>query len=888
MNLKTLIRKRAAAMWLVPPCPPCWAAPVVGSLLLVVAPVVFGASSERAEQLAWSWTKAEQSGLDFLAMQVKRGSDGYWTHKANHYTARSNLSAGLTAEVGRYVERMIEVIPRVFGYPVLTGKQELQVTVHKTAADFTAAGGQRGERTFHKVGQGASGSGSAEVHICALEAELLDPANVLPSSVNLRELQRAAVLALLELAAAGRELPVFMQEGCAAYFESWDLREQVPKRVSRLSANARPERIKALQQAVHEDHNFCPDLLAIYAESTNSFFKGNATLKLAWAESLVDFLLSSGQRCPLLPTLLHSSSWSAKQGGDAAWLAPMKTLAGVEGGWHEHLCQVVSEALYVQKIDIPVDATPARIPSVTKLDRYGTDPLVAVCPGLKDAYDIGWYAGNSQSIRVLMCNPDNSKAGEIEPEFLKGSGSLLGFSRIPGKDLYVAGHSKDNASGNRNCEYWVGGFNGSGKQLFDTLIFGEKNSEEMHSKGYPGVAASARIIYNESAGNFGVYVGHTMKWPDNVRHQAGYFSLLTPAGKNSTVSGWYVSHNFDQRLVVNQGDFYMLAHGDAYPRALVFSKWSGAGKKAFELNYHDIPGEHGDNSTYCQTGGLVVTDKKNSAVVFASANERKSHDVCVVLIDATGKELRRRWLTEYAPGTNGSFPRIATYGKRLLLVAWEEFSGEGPRMQYVILDDSLEKAGQPGSVAEAHVSSCYDMVNLSGGSIVWAVPGIGDVMRVYRIDLQAQMYAQLREGLAKATAQVAAVRRVPKKGVAEKLDEALLKKLVTLSQEKKLPQSGMRLSKSKALIKLVAAEDSGALEFEAGGARATFAFGELSMADKAMIASLLVVQERDNQALCGVTGFYMDCSGQSTTARMYYARAGRSEAMKFKNFFTQE
>lgn len=876
MNLKTSIHKLNALAGV--------------GLLLLVASTAFGQSGNNAEQLAWSWTKAEQSGLDFLAVQVKRGSDGYWTHKANHYTARSNISAGLTAETGRYIERMIEIIPRVFGYPVLTGRQELQVTVHKTAEDFIAAGGKRGGRTFHKVGQGASGSGSAEVHICAEDAETVDPAKLLMSTINLRELQRESVLALLELAAAGRELSVFMSEGCAAYFESWDLREQVPKRVSRMSATARPQRIKALQQAIHEEQQFCPDLLAVYAESRDSLFQGHATLNLAWAEGLVDFLLSSGQRCPLLPTLLHSSTWSDKQGGEAAWLAPMKTLAGLEGAWHDHLCRIASEALYVQKIDIPVSDTPAGIPSVTNLDRYGTDPLVAVCPGLKDDYDIGWYARNSQSIHVLRCNQDNSKAGEITPEFLKGSGSLLGFSRVPGKDIYVAGHSKDNTFGNRNCEYWVGGFNSQGKELFDTLIFGEKNSEEMNSKGYPGTAASARIIYNEAAGNFGVYVGHTMKWPDNVRHQAGYFSLLTPSGKNSTVSGWYVSHNFDQRLVVNGDDFYMLAHGDAYPRALVFSKWNGSGKQVFQMNYHDIPGESGENSTYCQTGGLVVTDKKASIVVFASANERKSHDVCVVLIDATGKESRRKWLTEYAAGTNGSFPRIATYGKKLLLVAWEEFSGEGSSMQYIILDESLEKAQRQGSDPAARVSSCYDMVNLSSGSVIWAIPGVGDSISVYRIDLQEQMYGVLRGKLAKQATQIAALRYVPKKGFAEKVDEALLKKLATLSQEGKLPPGGMRISKSKALIKLVAAELSGALEFEAqaGGARAAFAFNELSFADKAVIASALVALERDNQTLCGVTGFYLDCSGQKTVARMYYARAGRPEAVKFKSFFTTE
>lgn len=859
-----------------------------GCLLLVAASAVQGQTGEISEPLAWTWTKAEQNGLVFLATQLKCGSDGYWTHKGNRYTVKSNVSVGVTAATGRYVERMIEIIPRVFGFSVLTGQQELQVIVHKTDAAFVAAGGKQGAQSFHKTGPGASASGIAEVHLCAADADKVDPARELMSTVNLRALQREAVLALFELGAAGRELSAFMSEGCAAYFESWDLREQMPKRVSRMASTPRQQSLKALQQTVHEGQQFCPDLLAVYAESRDSFFGEDTTLHLAWAESFVDFLLSSGQRCLSLPTLLYSSALSDKQGVDATWLVPLKTLAGMESAWHDHLCRIASDALYVQKIAIPVEGTPAGIPSGAHVDRYGTAPLVAVCPGLKDDYDIGWYEGGSQAIRVLRCNSDNSKAGEIAPEFLKGSGALLGFSRVPGKDLYVAGHSKDNAAGNRNCEYWVGGFNSQGKQLFDTLIFGEKNTEEMNSKGYPGTAGSARIIYNESAGSFGVYVSHTMKWPDNVRHQAGYFSLLTPAGKNSTVNGWYVSHNFDQRLVVSQGDFYMLAHGDAYPRALVFSKWSGSGKKAFELNYHAIPGTQGDNETHCQTGGLVMMDKKGSVIVFASSNERKSHDVCVVQVDTTGKEGRRKWLTEYAAGTKGSYPRIASYGKKLLLVAWEESSSEGSAMQYVILDEALEVVQKQSSDPVAHVSSCYDMVNLSNGSVVWAVPGTGESIRVYRIDLPDKMVGVLRERLAKETAKLAAVRRIPKKGVAEQLDGALLKKLVTLSQAGNLPPGGIRLSKSTALVKLAAAEASGSLAFEAqaGGARASLTFGELSVADKAGIACTLVTKEPNNQALCGVAGFYLECAGQKTTARLYYARAGRSEARKFDQYFT--
>ena len=164
----------------------------------------------------------------------------------------------------------------------------------------------------------------------------------------------------------------------------------------------------------------------------------------------------------------------------------------------------------------------------------------------------------------------------------------------------------------------MAGFNDKGKKVFDTLLFGAEDHKILKSKGDPGGAGTSRIIYNESSDRVAVYCGHTMLWADGKRHQAGYFSLLSLSGVNKVVNGWYVSHNFDQRIVVKDGVFHTLAHGDAYPRALQFSKWAANGQKICSKNFYDIPGESGDNTTHCQVGGLVVTENNESIVIFAS------------------------------------------------------------------------------------------------------------------------------------------------------------------------------------------------------------------------------------------------------------------------------
>ena len=74
--------------------------------------------------------------------------------------------------------------------------------------------------------------------------------------------------------------------------------------------------------------------------------------------------------------------------------------------------------------------------------------------------------------------------------------------------------------------------------------------------------------------------------------------------------------------------YYALAHGDAYPRALGFSKWNDRppkGKKLVDKQYFTIPGTIGDNTTNTQTGGIVPLSDGNFGVVFSTSIGRAPH-----------------------------------------------------------------------------------------------------------------------------------------------------------------------------------------------------------------------------------------------------------------------
>jgi len=320
-----------------------------------------------SQRLAWAWTKAEESGLEFLAAQIKRDAQGFWSHKAGHYTVRSNVSQGLTAQAARYTERMLEILPRVVGFPVVRNGQEFSLTIHKTRAGFKAVAGlDCASSAFHQI---LAGGRIADVHIRADEVD----STLLMQKVDLRVMQRESVRALLELGGGGREVSVFMREGCASFFESSDMHEKVPRRESNMAERAIRSRMLALQESVMDKNQLCPDLISAWFLPESAFIGMNSALNQALAQSFVDYLLSSAQRYRKLRSLLYIDKSSQ--------LNTAKTLLGMEKSWRDHICRILSKTLYVQEIDIPVCSQPSREQSDINIGRWGRRPLVVVSPG---------------------------------------------------------------------------------------------------------------------------------------------------------------------------------------------------------------------------------------------------------------------------------------------------------------------------------------------------------------------------------------------------------------------------------------------------------------------------------------------------------------------------
>jgi len=231
-----------------------------------------------------------------------------------------------------------------------------------------------------------------------------------------------------------------------------------------------------------------------------------------------------------------------------------------------------------------------------------------------------------------------------------------------------------------------------------------------------------------------VYVGHSMMW-GGVRHQAGFLRLLNPStgavinpAGNDIIhfgAGWWYSHNFNQRMLVDGGNFYVLAHGDAYSRQLGFARWS-VGKYVnnndtdFNQSYFDISGNTGDNNTNAQTGQFVRGPNGKFVIVHTSSQGRSARDVRVVAADgntgvADGNGAR--WLTSNPTNVHATIAKVEVFGERLLVTygLWDSTKKHEIVWYATLLDAGLATVAAPHVVPGVEFVDAAPLFRFKGG-----------------------------------------------------------------------------------------------------------------------------------------------------------------------------
>lgn len=318
---------------------------------------------------------------------------------------------------------------------------------------------------------------------------------------------------------------------------------------------------------------------------------------------------------------------------------------------------------------------------------------------------------------------------------------LLGFTKDADGAFYVA-FNKDHAlktstQGDQNNlngnELHVAKLSG-GNVAWDQLLFGNQDNNADATPGDPGGAASGVLGYDPLNKRLVLYVGHSMMWTP-TRHQAGYLRLLNPdsgaviapAGDDILHfgAGWFYSHNFNQRLLIDGGNYYVLAHGDAYARQLGFARWSVAnytGKNAtdFDQPYFKIDGNQGDNNTNAQTGQFIRLADGRFAIVHTSSQGRGARDVRLVFANGTNgtaDAASARWLTTNQGTTHATMPKVEQLGDYLLVTyaLWDSTKGHQLTWQATLLDTAGATVAAPKALPDVEFVDAAPLFRFKGG-----------------------------------------------------------------------------------------------------------------------------------------------------------------------------
>jgi hypothetical protein len=406
----------------------------------------------------------------------------------------------------------------------------------------------------------------------------------------------------------------------------------------------------------------------------------------------------------------------------------------------------------------------------TPVANFGIHAQIIAAPRDDGSLDVAWldYAGGKSApwavpapAMINVTHVDAALATATTTATGVKSYKLLGFAEDATGAIYLA-YNKDHplksaTSGDPND---VNGNElhvvklAAGATAWDTLVFGEKDQSLDATLGDPGGAASGVLGYDATNKKLALYLGHSMMWTP-TRHQAGFFRLLDPAtgavlppAGNDVIhfgAGWWYSHNFNQRLLVDGGDYYILAHGDAFPRQLGLCKWSlkgYTGKNDVDFNeaYWMISGNEGDNDTQAQTGQFIRGKDGRFLMVHTTAQGRGARDVRLVHADgATGKAdaAGAVWLTTNQGTVNATMPKLERLGDDVLVTyaLWDSAKHHQLDWYAALLDDSLATVVPPTLVSGVEFVDSAPLFRFpagpNAGAVAWVSGNAAHTLSVH-------------------------------------------------------------------------------------------------------------------------------------------------------------
>lgn len=359
---------------------------------------------------------------------------------------------------------------------------------------------------------------------------------------------------------------------------------------------------------------------------------------------------------------------------------------------------------------------------------------------------------NGSSMKIYALNSSSLRVSSVKTVKLGSFDSFGGFFQGTDGYFYVAVGFNNYKESSTKTVVKVYKYNSRWKRVKTCNIKG--NATNMFKGIYvPFDAGNCRMT--QSGSTLYLEMGRTMFAIDGVNHQSNIaFKINTKTMKYKSAQDSYSSHSFNQFVKFNNGDLFILNHGDAYPRAVALTLVNNYGKSNetnITKSVFNIMGGIGDNYTGLTVGGMevgvnnVVTcgtsvpqGRKVAGIKGNSYSYAKN-----VYVTTTNRKTGKtvfRWLTNYNPKTSKteiSETRMVKLSDNYFAVMYSTITAGGTeRMHYVVIDNSGKKV----------YSKTYKSVKFYAGSqpilykgnIVWteawyASDYVTSVVRTYRI-----------------------------------------------------------------------------------------------------------------------------------------------------------
>ena len=312
---------------------------------------------------------------------------------------------------------------------------------------------------------------------------------------------------------------------------------------------------------------------------------------------------------------------------------------------------------------------------------------------------------------------------------------------------------------------------------YNFLVFGQENPAEdantevirvvCYTKAWQRVdaaglyGANTTIPFDAGSVRFAEYGGylyirtaHEMyQSSDGLNHQANVMLNVRIADMTITDSQYavsnssrgYVSHSFNQFVLVDGTSLIALDHGDAYPRSVAIFKYAApAGQDSFmqgnlvqtengyytyvyceKLDVLPIGGSIGHNDTGVALGGFECSESAylvagNTTAQGEAYDPYGQRNIFVAAVDKsfTASGITVRKLTSYTSGVEVSNPQFVKISSNRFCVLWEEATTENTCLRYAFVDGQGQLEGSIYT-AQGVLSDCQPVV--ANGRIIWYV-----------------------------------------------------------------------------------------------------------------------------------------------------------------------